>query len=159
MEFFGELDEQVKPCNWCGKMTWIYVLKKTDNTSNKASNKEIRHYCCNNHYLELLTRYFDYGDTSGFELFPQELNILEMPVQAAQIEFGSNIPLKYLIQMYLEKIDEKLKQINHDLENLGLNNNELNKDDDFIFLLLNDKSEKEIIKIVTQILIKEHRIS
>lgn len=155
MEFFGELDEQVKPCNWCGKITWIYVLKKTNNTS----NKEMRQYCCNDHYLELLKKYFDSGDTSGFELFPQELNLLELPVQAAQVEFGTNIPLKYLIQMYLEKIDEKLKQINYDLEKFGCKSNKQNKDDDFINLLLNDKSEKEILKILTQILIKENKFS
>lgn len=150
MEFFGELDDQLKPCHHCGKMTWIYV-KKHDN------NKDENYYCCNEHYLEILKRYYNTGDTSGFEIFPQELNLLELPVQAAQSEFGTNIPIKYLVQMYFEKLEEKLKQIDLDLKRFESNFDPINED--FINLLKNDKSEKEVLLFLSRILIKEYKFS
>jgi hypothetical protein len=145
MELYDEPNDQLQPCYKCGKSSWIYIYKK-------ENQNMVQLFCCNNHYVEFLKQFLDGKSLPEFDLFPKEMNILELPIHAAQLEFGPNIPKKYLLNMYLDKIEEKIKKIEQDIESFQKMEDPSNND--FIILLINDKSEKEVLKYLLLIQLK-----
>ena len=137
MKFFVEKDIEQQFCVKCGNSTWIYIEKIFH--AKEKENEIIKEYYCITHYIELLEKELRNELNNNINLFPEKLNLLEIPVYAAQIQFGSNIPLKYLISLYEEYLTKRLKEIENEIEIYKKKDSKTIDFEDFIKLLENKK--------------------
>ncbi|MHA1339172.1 MAG: hypothetical protein ACTSRZ_00955 [Promethearchaeota archaeon] len=158
-DIFGEKYIEGEPCSICGKISWIYVEKNIEN------KKKEKIYYCNRHFIDILDKYIKKNESieneqQEIDLFPEDLHLLDVPIYAAKMQFGNNLPLKYLIPAYKEYLENKLKSIENEIENYNSNsqnNLEFGDLSHFINLLENQKSEILLqIKILEYLEIKEN---
>lgn len=151
MEFFKENTDEFNPCEKCGKITWIYILKAEEN------NEDIqkKQYLCNLHYTELLKSFLTKENNvsmKNINLFPEELHLNELPIHDARLRFG-NMPLESMLQNYMLYLNEKIQQSEDEIESFEKQSNV--GSDPFISMLQNEIDEKELLKTITEVLIKQ----
>lgn len=136
-----------KPCEKCGKKSWIYIIKTLGNDHEK-------HYFCSEHYVELIDRYLEDKIDEQIELFPEVLKLKEIPLYKAQLRYGGAIPEKYLLQSYQEDLEKEMKKTREDIEQQEKQPNSQY----FLNLLEKELSEKMLVHrlILTQLKLRKN---
>ncbi|MBD3353446.1 MAG: hypothetical protein GF364_18330 [Candidatus Lokiarchaeota archaeon] len=144
-------DPNSEPCIKCEKLSWIYILKR-------SNEKETKIYYCIPHYIDLLKDFLDDNLDNNLDIFPKELDLLNLPIRIAQIQYSSNIPIKHLLTIYMESIATKLEKIEKELLQLTDDNkNDESSSQYFVDLIKKDRNEKMLIKLLTQCFIKKNK--
>lgn len=145
-------------CIFCNTNSWIYVLTlkndKTDKTEkfDKDKIEKLKNFVCMPHYKELLKKYLEDKHKVEYDLFPEDLPILDIPYKEGRELIGMTSP-KIMLLGYIEYLDKKIARI--DTEMVSFKGMDISEEDHLFKMIIKEKLEKEILKLISQIQLNE----
>ena len=138
MEFAAGIDSNgnfdIGSCYICKKKTWIYFIEKEQPTMAKK-------HVCELHFIELIKIYLRGELSNTIDLFPQELDILNLPIQKIAITSGTTTFNAALLNNSLMQINQKLERIDKEIAQ-----NTANGDKFFLAILEKERTESDLMK-------------